>query len=57
MMTIECLSFKKLIATYDKEDIFFCSYPPYVGTENYYRDTSRFGFKEHEKLAEVLKIL
>lgn len=29
--------------------------PPYVGTENYYKNTNGFGIKEHKLLNELLK--
>lgn len=29
--------------------------PPYVGTENYYKDIDGFGIREHEELARMLK--
>jgi len=54
-VTIENLDFRKLIARYDKEEAFFYLDPPYVGTENYYKDIDGFGIKEHEELARLLK--
>ena len=53
-VTVENMSFEKLIATYDKPDAFFYCDPPYVSTESYYQNTGGFGEKEHRKLAEVL---
>lgn len=52
---IENLDFRELIKRYDKDDAFFYLDPPYVGTENYYKDIDGFGIKEHEALAELLK--
>jgi DNA adenine methylase len=54
-VTIENLDFRELIKRYDKDDAFFYLDPPYVGTENYYKDIDGFGIKEHEELAEMLK--
>ena len=54
MVTIENISFEKIIQTYDKEDAFFYCDPPYVSTESYYKNTGGFGRKEHELLAELL---
>lgn len=53
-VTIENMSFEKLIPLYDKEDSFFYVDPPYVSTESYYKNTGGFGIAEHEKLAELL---
>jgi DNA adenine methylase len=53
-VTIENMSFSKLIPLYDKEDTFFYIDPPYVSTESYYKNTGGFGIKEHEELAELL---
>lgn len=53
-VTIENMSFSKLIPLYDKEDAFFYIDPPYVSTESYYKNTGGFGLKEHEQLAELL---
>lgn len=47
-VTIECLSFEQLISNYDKVDVLFYYDLPYVGTENYYKNTQSFGIKEHE---------
>ncbi|NOQ31526.1 MAG: DNA adenine methylase [Helicobacteraceae bacterium] len=54
-VTIENMSFEKLLKTYDKEDAFFYCDPPYVETESYYKNTGGFGVKEHELLAATLK--
>lgn len=53
-VTIENMSFSKLIPLYDKEDAFFYIDPPYVSTESYYKNTGGFGIKEHEQLAQLL---
>lgn len=53
-VTIENMSFNKLIPLYDKEEAFFYIDPPYVDTEFYYKNTGGFGMKEHEELAELL---
>lgn len=53
-VTIENMSFSKLIPLYDKEDAFFYIDPPYVATESYYKNTGGFGIKEHEELAQLL---
>ena len=53
-VTIENMSFNKLIPLYDKEDAFFYVDPPYVATESYYKNTGGFGIKEHEELADLL---
>ena len=39
----------------EKDDAFFYLDPPYVGTENYYKDIDGFGIREHEELARMLK--
>jgi len=54
-VTIENLDFRELIKRYDKDESFFYLDPPYVGTENYYKDIDGFGIKEHKELAELLK--
>lgn len=56
-VSIENMSFEKLIRTYDKEDSFFYCDPPYVGTESYYQNTGGFGIKEHQLLAKLLSKL
>ena len=53
-VTIENMSFNKLVPLYDKDDAFFYVDPPYVSTESYYKNTGGFGIKEHEQLAELL---
>lgn len=52
---IENLSFEKLIKEYDRAETLFYLDPPYMGTEDYYKNTLGFGKKEHELLAEILK--
>ena len=52
-VSIENMSFSKLIPLYDKEDAFFYIDPPYVSTESYYKNTGGFGIKEHEELADL----
>lgn len=54
-VTIENLDFRELIKRYDRDDAFFYLDPPYVGTENYYKDIDGFGIKEHEELARMLR--
>ena len=53
-VTIENMSFSKLIPLYDKDDSFFYVDPPYVETESYYKNTGGFGIKEHEELSDLL---
>ncbi|WP_419768596.1 DNA adenine methylase [Arcobacter sp.] len=53
-VTIENMSFQKLIPLYDKEEVLFYLDPPYVSTENYYKNTGGFGIKEHKELAALL---
>ncbi|PLY08884.1 MAG: DNA methyltransferase [Arcobacter sp.] len=53
-VTIENMSFQKLIPLYDKEEAFFYIDPPYVSTESYYKNTGGFGIKEHKELAALL---
>ena len=53
-VTIENMSFNKLIPLYDNNDAFFYVDPPYVSTESYYKNTGGFGIAEHEELAELL---
>jgi DNA adenine methylase len=54
MVTIENLSFEKLIKEYDSEDTFFYCDPPYVGTESYYKNTGGFGQVKHQQLPDAL---
>lgn len=53
-VTIENKSFQELISLYDKDDAFFYVDPSYLSTESYYKNTSRFGIKEHKELATLL---
>ena len=53
-VTIENKSFDELIKLYDKDETLFYCDPPYVATENYYKDTGGFGLEEHEQLADTL---
>jgi DNA adenine methylase len=53
-VTIENMSFSKLIPLYDKEDSFFYIDPPYVATEGYYKNTGGFEIEKHEELADLL---
>ena len=52
-VVLENRSFERLIPSVDSSGTFFYCDPPYVGTENYYKNCS-FGEKEHKKLREVL---
>lgn len=54
-VTIENMSFEKLISTYDCKEAFFYCDPPYFGTEHYYKNTGGFGIDEHIKLRDSLK--
>lgn len=53
-VTIENMSFEKLILTYDAPDAFFYCDPPYVDTESYYQNTGGFSEVEHRLLADIL---
>lgn len=55
LVTIENLPFDELISRYDKQETLFYLDPPYVGTENYYQNTTGFTNKEHLQLATQLK--
>jgi len=54
-VTIENMSFERLLKTYDKEDAFFYCDPPYVSTETYYKNIGEFGRDEHILLSQLLK--
>lgn len=49
------MDLRKLIATYDSADTFFCLDPPYLGTEHYYTLKDGFGEREHRDLARILQ--
>ena len=53
-VTIENMSFDRLIRTYDSDDAFFYCDPPYVSTESYYQHTGGFGELDHRQLSELL---
>lgn len=55
MVTIENMDFEKLIDNYNKEEAFFYCDPPYVGTENYYKNSKTFDLDDHKRLFEALK--
>lgn len=44
-----------ILKEYDYNEALFYLDPPYVGTENYYKNTGGFGLKEHKLLNELLK--
>ncbi len=54
MVTIENLDFEKLINNYDREESFFYIDPPYVGTENYYKNSKTFDLEDHTRLYNQL---
>ena len=54
-VSIENKSFEYILKEYDYSEALFYLDPPYVGTENYYKNTVGFGLKEHELLNELLK--
>jgi len=53
-VTIENMSFTKLIKEYDRLEAFFYCDPPYFGTESYYKNTGEFGKEEHILLRDTL---
>ncbi|EFV09139.1 DNA adenine methylase family protein, partial [Campylobacter jejuni subsp. jejuni 305] len=53
--SIENKSFEYILKEYDYNEALFYLDPPYVGTENYYKNTGGFGLKEHELLCNLLK--
>lgn len=53
-VTIEHMSFEKLIEIYDRPGALFYCDPPYVSTEKHYSHC-QFGIKEHELLASMLR--
>ncbi|EAL5101009.1 hypothetical protein DPU38_07870, partial [Campylobacter jejuni] len=52
--SIENKSFEYILKEYDYNEALFYLDPPYVGTENYYKNTGGFGLKEHELLCNLL---
>lgn len=50
-VTIENVSYEKLIDTYDSEDTFFYFDPPYIDTEDYYRESAF----NHQKFCKDLE--
>jgi len=54
LVTIENMDFEKLIKEYDREEAFFYCDPPYVETENYYKNKKTFDKKDHIRLFETL---
>ena len=57
MVTIENMDFEKLILNYDRDDAFFYCDPPYVGTENCYKNKRIFNLDDHKRLYKSLKRL
>jgi len=53
-VTVENMSFEKLISEYNQDDAFFYCDPPYFGTEDYYKNTGGFGIEEHIALRDSL---
>ncbi|ENI11243.1 hypothetical protein H741_0251 [Campylobacter jejuni subsp. jejuni ICDCCJ07004] len=53
--SIENKSFEYILKEYDYNEALFYLDPPYVGTENYYKNLPCFGLKEHELLCNLLK--
>lgn len=54
-VNIENLDFRDFINQYDSDSILFYLDPPYVGTENYYKNKKTFDLKDHKDLFEILK--
>jgi len=50
-VTVENVSYEKLIDTYDGDDTFFYFDPPYIGTEEYYRESDF----SHQKFCKDLE--
>jgi len=53
-VSIENMSFQKLLLEYDRPSAFFYCDPPYFGTESYYKNTGGFGKDEHILLRDTL---
>lgn len=53
-VTIEHMSYDKLITEYDKAEAFFYCDPPYIGTESYYKLPKSFTIDDHIKLRDLL---
>ncbi len=53
-VTIENMSFDKLIIEYDRPEAFFYCDPPYIGTENYYKLPKSFTIDDHIRLRDML---
>ncbi len=54
-MSIENLDFRDFINQYDSDSTLFYLDPPYVGTENYYKNKKTFDLKDHKDLYQILK--
>ena len=52
---VPAMTFEYILKEYDYNEALFYLDPPYVGTENYYKNTGGFGLKEHELLCNLLK--
>ncbi|WDL69799.1 DNA adenine methylase [Helicobacter winghamensis] len=54
-VSIENLDFRDFIVRYDSDVTLFYLDPPYVGTENYYKNKKTFDLKDHKDLCKLLK--
>lgn len=54
-VSIENLDFRDFIKQYDSDSTLFYLDPPYVGTENYYKNKKTFDLKDHKDLCKILK--